>query len=318
MSEPSAPARRIATAVAKFLLGAGIFAALVWWLGPDWDEVRARFDFSWGWFAVSISGTALATAFTAARWKLLNERMTATRLGYGAYFHYVALTRFVGQFTSLLLMDFVGRGAGLKAAGSEQGLGRLVTPVLLERLLDFVLPAAVLAWALVVHGTALGEHRLLSLGVLLVVAAALIVPSVQPMARFAVAAYVRVKRWRGAVIEDPLVEVSLPTAAWVSLFSIGRFATVLLQFVGAGAAAGVLLPWDVVLSAFSMQQLTGIIAITPGGLGVQEAGWAGGLRWLGEPEEAITLFMLASRVFVIVNFGLISLVTLPLGRKQKP
>jgi hypothetical protein len=50
---------------------------------------------------------------------------------------------------------------------------------------------------------------------------------------------------------------------------------------------------------------------------VQEAGWAGGLRWLGQPEAVITLYLLATRVFVIVNFGLLSLVTLPLGGRRK-
>jgi hypothetical protein len=320
VSEPASAGgrgRKWALGVAKFLLGAAIFGALVWWLGPNWDEVQARFHFSWGWFAVSFSGSALATAFAAARWKVLNERMTSTRLGYGAYFHYIALTRFVGQFTSLLFMDLVGRSVGLKAAGSDQGIGRLITPVLLERLLDLLLPITVFGWALAVHGTSLGEHRVVSLALLLLAFAIVIVPLVQPIARFAIGAYVRVKRWRGAVIEEQVVDVSSSTAVWVSVYSVGRFATVLLQFVGAGAAAGALLPWDVLVSAFSVQQLTAIIAITPGGLGVQEAGWAGGLRWLGEPVEVITLFLLATRVFVILNFGLLSLVTLPLGGKRR-
>jgi hypothetical protein len=313
---PPSAARRWASAVAKFLLGAAILGGLVWWLGPDWDDVRARIQFSWGWFVVSFVGTAMATGFTAARWQLLNERMTATRLGYGAYFHYIALTRFVGQFTSMLLMDFVGRSAGLKAAGSDQGIGRLLTPMVLERLLDMLLPFTVLAWALSVHYTWLGEYRVVSLAIFVAAFALLVIPVVQPMARLAIAAYIRLKRWRGAVIVEEQVQVSTSTAAWVSAYSVGRFATVLVQFIGAGAAAGALLPWDVIVSAFPIEQLTAIIAITPGGLGVQEAGWAGGLRWLGQPEAIITLYLLATRVFVIVNFGLLSLVTLPLGGKR--
>ncbi len=314
---PSGRARKWALAIGKFLLGAAIFAALVWWLGPDWDEVRARFRFGFGWFVVSLVSTAAATGFTAARWQLLNERMTATRLGYATYFHYIALTRFVGQFTSMLLMDFAGRTYGLKAAGSDQGVGRLLTPMLLERLLDMLLPFALLGWALVVNGTSLGDHRVASLSAVLVVFALAVIPLVQPIARLAVGAYVRIKRWRGAPIPDPEVHVSMSTAAWVSVHSMGRFATVLLQFIAAGAAAGAVLPWDVVASAFPIEQLTAIIAITPGGLGVQEAGWAGGLRWLDQPEEVITLYLLATRVFVIVNFGLLSLVTLPFGGRRQ-
>lgn len=316
--QPKPPPSGILKAVAKLLLGAAILVGLLWWLGPDWSEVGERLVFHWGYLVVGFVGTVLATAFTAARWQLLNERMTATRLPYVAYFHYVALTRFVGQFTSMLAMEFVGRGAGLRAAGSKQGLGRLVTPVLLERLLDLVLPVVMLGWVIVVERTALSEHAWSSLLVLTMVFAVGVVPLIGPLAKFAIAVYVRLRRWRGAQLEpepEP-IEITRSTAAWVSAHSLGRYATILLQFFGMGAAAGAITDFGAVLRAFPVQQLSAVIAVTPGGLGIQDIGWAGAFHWLGENDASIALFLLALRVLVPVNFGLLSLLTLPLAGRR--
>lgn len=307
------PKRSWPSAVAKLLLGAALLAGLLWWLGPDWEEVGNKLEFHWGYLLLGFLGTSLATAFTAARWQLLNERMTPTRLPYGAYFHYVALTRFFGQFAPMLLMEFVGRGVGLRAAGSKQGLGQLVTPVLLERLLDLLLPCVMLLWALAIYQSpTLDGQRWLFLTVLTLAFAVGIIPLIRPIADRAVRIYIAIKRWRGADVEHVPVELSTSTAAWVSVHSLGRYATVLLQFFGMGAAAGALFPAKVIMSGFAVAQLSAILAITPGGLGIQDAGWLGGLRWQGQEEAMIALFLLAFRVLVLANFGVLSLVTLPL------
>lgn len=315
------PKRNWPSAVAKLLLGAGLLTGLLWWLGPDWTEVRSKLELHWGYLVLGFVGTALATAFTAARWQLLNERMTPTRLPYGAYFHYVAVTRFFGQFFPMLFMEFVGRGVGLRAAGSKQGLGRLVTPVLLERLLDLLLPGVMLMWALAIYKSpTLDAHRWTFLAALTVVFAVGIIPLIRPIADRAVALYIAIKRWRGADVVHEPVELSTSTAAWVSAHSLGRYATVLLQFFGMGAAAGALFPAKVIMSGFAVAQLSAVLAITPGGLGIQDAGWLGGLRWQGQEEAIIALFLLSFRVLVLANFGLLSLLTLPLrgGRPTTP
>ncbi len=317
----AAPKRSWLSAVAKLILGAALLVGLLWWLGPDWDEVRNKLELHWGYLVLGFLGTAAATAFTAARWQLLNERMTPTRLPYGSYFHYVALTRFFGQFLPMLLVEFVGRGAGLRAAGSKQGLGQLVTPVLLERLLDLLLPCVMLVWGLAIYRSPwLDGHRWLFLAVLTLVFAVGIIPLIRPIADRAVWLYITIKRWRGADVEHVPVELSTSTAAWVSVHSLGRYATVCLQFFGMGAAAGALFPAKVIMSGFAVAQLSAILAITPGGLGIQDAGWLGGLRWQGQEEAMIALFLLSFRVLVLANFGVLSLLTLPLrgGRTTTP
>lgn len=324
MSSPRGPhlglagLRRWLVSFARFALGIAILGALLWWLGPDWHEFEQALEFHPGYWLLSFVGTVAAVGFTAARWQLLNERMTATRLPFSVYFHSIALTRFIGQFTSMMLMDFVGRGAGLRAAGSRQNLGHLLTPVLLERLLDLLLPAVLLAWAIAVHQTAVGDAPWLTLALLLTVFAIGVVPLIQPIARLAVALYLRLKRWRGAPVDAHEVQVATSTAAYISGYSLLRYASALLQFFGTGAAAGVMFEPDVLLSAFSASQLSAILAITPGGLGIQEVGWVGAFRWLAQEETAIAVFVVAARVLQAFNFGVLSLFTYLLFGRQRP
>jgi len=57
-----------------------------------------------------------------------------------------------------------------------------------------------------------------------------------------------------------------------------------------------------------------LLAITPGGLGIQDFGWAGALEWLGCEEVMITVFVLGYHALMVVNFGLLSLLSLPLRK----
>ncbi len=309
--------RAIVSAVLRFLLGAAILGTIIGLLGPDWGEVARRLEVDWRYFLLGLSGTVSAAALGALRWRLLNEHMTPTRLPYGSYFHYVVLTRLIGQFSSMLLMEFVGRGVGLRSAGAKQGLGRLVTPVILERVVDVIFPLIVLLWAIAWHDT-LGPEAgwQTSLGLTLLAATVGIVPLVRPAARSILWAYGRVLRWRGRAFEAPPVVIPGSLAVKVTLLGLGRYLSVLLQFFGIGAAVGAVRDLGVVASAFPVSQLSAIVAITPGGLGIQDAGWAGALAWQGTDETSIAMFVLAIHAGIIVNFGLLSVLTLPLAGRR--
>ncbi len=307
----------MAAAAGRFVLGAGILAALIGFLGPDWQEVGRRLTVQPLAFALGLVGTTLAAIFGALRWRLLNEHLTPTRLSLGTYFHYVALTRLIGQFSSMLLMEFVGRGVGLRSAGSKQSLARLVTPVILERVVDVIFPAITLVWAVAWHhdgGPRPGWAG--SLAAVLVVATVAIVPLVRPAARVILWAYGRFARWRGQPFEPPEVVVPARLAVWVTLLGLGRYLAVLLQFYGIGAAVGAVWDLGVVASAFPVSQLSAIVAITPGGMGIQDAGWAGALAWQGVDETSIAMFVLAIHAGIILNFGLLSVLSLPLAGRR--
>jgi hypothetical protein len=315
------PSRRRAAIVgaAKLALGVGLVAGLLAWLGPSWSEVSERLELRPIYLVVGFVGTMLATFVTAARWKILTEVTSGGGVPYASYFHYLALTRFLGQFSSVLVMDLVGRSVALRAAGNQRGLGLLITPLVLERMLDLVIPLAMLGWAWAIHAGGFEEIRWATLAIVTLALLALAIPLLAPMTRAALAVYVRLRRLRhdDAPAMAPIT-VSTPIATRVAVLSMLRYATVVLQFFGMGAAAGIILDAPSILSAAPVAMLSGLIGITPGGLGIQEAGWAGALHWLGHDDATIALFVLATLTLSIGNFGLLSLLSLPFSGRRRP
>lgn len=323
MTEPSRTpsAALVIKAIARLALGLALFAGLVYWMAPPWEEIEDQVHLSIPWLLVSLAGSAFANLVTAARWKLLSETMGASRLPYGVYFHTLALTRVIGQFLPTVLVDVLGRGAALKAAGSKSRLGQLITPVVLERLLDLLLPLTLLGWAVAVN---LRPDPLLppwpSLVALLVVLVALGIPLLGPMVAVALRLYGWLRRLRKrdrslAMPQTP--SVSAPLAARIVVFSVLRYTGILFQYWGAGAGLGVLLAPLVLVSAAPLAQLAGLVGITPGGLGVQEGGWVAALAQLGQDKASIVVFMAGTRLMMSVNFGLLTLLSWP-WRRGRP
>ena len=342
LTKAERPRRRHLKAVARFALGLVLLVAVLRWLAPDWDQLGERVELDWRWALLGLAGTCVASVVTAARWRLLAEAMGGTRLPYVAYFYGLVVTRFLGQFTSTLAMDLVGRGLALRSAGSERGLGHAATQVVLERILDLVIPLLLLAWALALRDDRwpwIAAHPELSLVVLAGLFLALAVPLLGPGVALALRLYLGVrlrlsKRRRAQVqrsaetaldgVEDPSASATTlgPTvdrrlAARVALLSLLRFAAVVVQFWGIAGAVGLGIGWLEMTTATPIAQLAGMLGLTPGGLGILEAGWAGGLGWIGQDELAIGIFVLAQRLGVIGFFGLLSALSWPLAQRAR-
>jgi uncharacterized membrane protein YbhN (UPF0104 family) len=318
------PRRRRIKAALQLLLGVGLFVLVLRWLAPNWGELAERIDLHLGWALVGLLGTTIASFVTAARWKLLAEVMGGTRLPFVTYFYGLVLTRLLGQFTSTAAMDLVGRGLVLRSAGSERGIGHAAMQVVLERTLDAVLPLVLLGWAIAVHSDWLPMSAALSLLLACVLFVGLAIPLLRPGVHVTLRLYLWLKlhidRIRRKQIEaradaEPLV-VDLELSAKVAGLSLLRFASVILQFWGIAATVGIELSWLQITSATSVAQLAGLIGLTPGGLGVLEAGWAGGLSWMGLDTIAISIFVLAQRIGVITFFGLLSAISWPLAKRR--
>jgi uncharacterized membrane protein YbhN (UPF0104 family) len=318
------PRRRRIKAALQLLVGVGLFVLVLRWLAPNWGELAERIDLHLGWALVGLLGTTIASFVTAARWKLLAEVMGGTRLPFVTYFYGLVLTRLLGQFTSTAAMDLVGRGLVLRSAGSERGIGHAAMQVVLERTLDAVLPLVLLGWAIAVHSDWLPMSAALSLLLACVLFVGLAIPLLRPGVHVTLRLYLWLKlhidRIRRKQIEaradaEPLV-VDLELSAKVAGLSLLRFASVILQFWGIAATVGIELSWLQITSATSVAQLAGLIGLTPGGLGVLEAGWAGGLSWMGLDTIAISIFVLAQRIGVITFFGLLSAISWPLAKRR--
>ncbi len=291
--------------LARLGLGLALFAAVLAVLVEAGGRPHVRFS-AWAW-GIGLVGSALANAVTARRWQLLSEALTDARLGYGAYFHHLAWTRVVGQFLPSLLVDLFGRSASLRAAGGRESMGRLLVPLVLERILDLLLPIVLLGWALAWHLLHPSDAvAWTSVVALLLVFGLLAVPLLRPLARTAVRVYAWLRSRRSPMPDVPVPELERGLAVRVSGLSIARHVLVLVQYWGAGAGLGVALPALVLVAGAPLAQLAGLVGITPGALGIQEGGWAGALGVLGVPAAEIVVFVLATRVAMIVNFALLA------------
>jgi uncharacterized membrane protein YbhN (UPF0104 family) len=323
------PTRRRLKSLARLLLGVALFVLVLRWLAPNWSELVERIDLNVGWMLLGLLGTTLASIVTAARWQLLAELMGEKPLPYVAYLFGLVWTRLAGQVTSTLAMDLVGRGAALKSAGSERGLGHAATQVVLERLFDLVLPVLLLGWALAARydtlGAWVGDWPGISLLVCALVFLALAIPLLRPSVGVALRVYLAINlglaRWRRKQVEadarspEVMPEVDARVATKVAVHSVLRFAFVIVQFWGIAGAVGLTISWVEMSAATPFGQLAGMIGLAPGGLGMLELGWAAGLGFVGLDAVTISLFVLAQRAGVIAFFGLLTLLSWPLARR---
>lgn len=295
----------------RLVLGLAVFAGVIaYWL-PSWGEVWARVEFVPGYFALGLAATTAASLVTAARWQCMVEAMGGTPLPYRVYLHTLVLTKVLGQVSSTLVMDTLGRGVLLQQAGSTRGVGHTMTQAVLERLFDVVLPAMMLAWTfLYIQPTTDGATSLALFGGIALVFLLLAGKSLLPLSRIALAVYGRLKRVE-ATRDNEVPSIPGSVANKVAVYSLLRYLTVIAQFWLVANAVGVGLSLPDITAATPLAQLASAIGITPGALGIQEAGWGGALALLGTPAAAIALFVLSQRVVISGNFLLLTLVTRP-------
>ncbi len=295
----------------RFLLGVALLVALVVWLAPSPRGLLDRLEFVPIYALAGLGATIVASLVTAARWQLLAENMGGNSLPFAAYLHALVLTRFLGQLTSTLAMDLIGRGMVLRATGSNRGITHTMTQAIIERILDVLFPMCLLTWSFAVHdhivdGTAAWS---LLIGAATVVCLLSIVV-IGPIVRVGIRVHSSLARMRSRGFgELPAIDVPVAVATKIAVFSVARYVTVVLQCWCWGAAASVMLSALTITATTPIAQLAGMIGITPGGLGIQEVGWAGALTWFGLDATSIGVFVLAQRSLFVANFGLLSLLT---------
>jgi uncharacterized membrane protein YbhN (UPF0104 family) len=306
------PGRRRAAAIGRLALGLSLFVVVVWWIGPRWSEVAARAELRAAPLLLALAATALASAVATGRWKLLAEAMGGSALPYPVYFHAFAWTRVLGQLTSTLAMDTLGRGVALRTAGSARGIGHALAPIVIERMLDFGLPVMVLGWALAARGRADAALAGATLGATTLCFAVLAALFLRPLAAVGLRVYAALAR--RAHREDP---PALPGALVRRIVALGlvRFALVVLQFWAIAAACGIAVPALDMTAATSAAQVASLVGLTPGSLGFQEAGWAVGLSLVGLDDPAIVVFVLVQRVVVVAAFALLAALAWPWARR---
>lgn len=309
-------------AALRFLFGLGLVVAIVWWLLPSPQERTDLLDRLRPeplYLLLAFFFTFAASIVTSARWQLMSEQtMGGTPLPYVAYFHGLVLTRVLGQVSSTLVMDLVGRGVALRSAGSQRDLGHAVTQAIIERIFDIVLPLMMLAWAILAwKGRVDAGTASASFALVCILFAALSVVMLAPLTRLALRIYsalrrLRARRKAGTALDavEPSPEpIPLPRglALRIGLLSLARYLTVLGQFWTIAVGIGISLTFFQIAAATPLGQLAGMAGFTPGALGIQEAGWLGAFTWVGLDAVSIGLFVLSQRLIITLYFSVLSL-----------
>ncbi len=298
------------TRVFQWLVALALVALLLF-LG-DRSQLRRLPDVSWPWLAGVVLASAGLVWSAAARWRTI----AIHTVGGGS----VSLTRYVyyfllGRVLGLVLpaeatdVDVGFRALALKRSEKVSLAGAAYT-VLLDRLFDF----AVLIWlvvpALLHLGGRISEGAALAVALAGIALTPVVVgrrhgAAVDALARL----YTRAIRllgflpWmRGTDVPEfrersgesgPGGRVSVS----VYVLSVVKLVMVVARFYFVARALGVPVPLSTAFICVPLAQVAALVAVTPGGLGILEAGWYGILVWAGVAAEETVLLVVGWRLY---------------------
>ena len=296
--------------VLRGFLGILLMIVLLLWLSPEAEAWRSLFDIDTRWLIAAMASTIFASCVTAWRWMLLAQTLGRTRnLGWTRYFQAFWINRAAGQLSSTLAMDLLGRSWSLGEQKGSQRPGFHTELAILERISDVLLPAAsiLVLYALELDTT----HSLSRVSVFIAGIFAMAAGLSATFNYWATAAnrsigivrsiFLRVySRTPISILEKSVDECAtlrpLTRTGIVSL-SLARYVFVVFQFASIGFGVNLAIEWGDFVVGTAFAQASSLLAITPGGLGIQEIGWAGALRITGITSTQIALFLVAQRVY---------------------
>lgn len=95
---------------------------------------------------------------------------------------------------------------------------------------------------------------------------------------------------------------NLLSVTHITIWNVVKYVFLSLRFYFTGRALGVMFPWLQGFFFLPFIQLSGIINVTPGGLGILELGTYGALVFMGIPESQILLFVFGQRILLTFIF----------------
>ncbi|MBI5936191.1 MAG: flippase-like domain-containing protein [Chloroflexi bacterium] len=286
------------------ILGVLLFVILLWWAGPEpWEQVLRG---KWEPILYAFLLHAHATVISAIRLKLVTEATSAqTDLPSFAQFYAInILSRALGIVLPRNLSGVGGKAAGLNRLGLS--LRRSLWIVMLDNLFDiFVLTALGLpAFLFLTRVIGLSVFILLSIAALIILAALFWWGTNPQRAAFLLDKLTRIK-WLSEKLKLTEIETgsllppqktSLAALGWSILLNL----TLAFSFYFMGQAVSLEADWSAFLASYPLAQLSLIIALAPGGLGIFDLGWLGLLQLSGLPEPSALTFVVAQRAYVTI------------------
>jgi uncharacterized membrane protein YbhN (UPF0104 family) len=299
------------------LVSLAVFGFFLWQGGADvWRHILSG-DLQDVLMAFALLG--MAGMLAATRLRLLSRAVTGHNLAsWRSFYHLNMTTRAVGLVVPRSLSTFAGKPVALRALGMS--IKYAIWTVLLDNALDLLL---LCTW--VIPGLLLLQNRIsiretiaLTIGLTLLLAVAVwwataanrfssLVDRLKPLQR---------------IVAHPPTDLdsrqkmlpARPTAFQALGLAVLMNAILAVRYPYVARAVGLAHPWLVFLAGFPITQLSLVVAVTPGGLGILDASWYGVLVMGGVSQKEAMTFVIAQRayisVFVLIWAGVSMLLSL--------
>lgn len=306
------------------LLSLLLFGLILWWAGPDaWRQVLTG-DLKHVLIAFLL--LSAATVLSATRLQLVTHSIADRRLAPWQHFYYLNMTaRAIGLVIPRSISTFAGKPVGLRSLGLS--LKRSVWAVLVDNLFDLILLSVLAIPALLYLGAQISAHvaLALTLGLVLALTGGLWWATNGDRLH-------RLFKWVERVphlakmlpnTSEKATELLLQRRTAVQALGLTLLlnATLATCYHHIGLAVGLSYPWVLFAAGFPGVQLSLVLAVTPGGLGLFDAGWYGVLLLGGVPRQDALAFVIAQRaymlIFVLVCAGLGTLLPLVAGEHRR-
>ena len=285
---------------ALLLLSFGLFGVIVWYAGPEpWQQLLLA-DRRILLIAFGVHGTASMVA--AARLRFLTQSIQGTPQPAWRRFYYLTMSaRALGLILPRTVSAIGGKTVGLRALGVP--IKYAVWIIVVDNLFDVTLLGFVAIPALLfMQGIISTTQFLLLIPAAIGVMALLLWWLLHKDRLDRVLNWLRRVPWLAQRLDFgdsqpfPAAKEALIALGWSVLLN-GIIAT---SFYTIGRSIGAPVTLPLLLASYPLVQLSLIIAIAPGGLGIFDAGWLGLLRLGGISEAAALAFVVAQRAFVYV------------------
>jgi uncharacterized membrane protein YbhN (UPF0104 family) len=285
------------------LLSLALFGLVLWLGGPEaWQQILAG---DRGNILVSFLLIGSATMLSATRLRLIAGSVAGREVPSWRSFYYLNMTaRALGLVVPRSLSTVAGKSVALRAFGLS--LKRSVWIVLMDNLFDLGLLGVLTVPGLffLKRGASPGSFIALALGLTLALAGGVWWATVSGRLLSLVGWLDRVPWLASALRLDPEGAADVLPSRSTVLRGLGLSAllngALAACFYCIARAVGLAYPWLLFAAGFPATQLSLVLAVTPGGLGLFDAGWYGVLLLGGVPHQEALTFVIAQRAYVFV------------------
>jgi uncharacterized membrane protein YbhN (UPF0104 family) len=279
-----------------------LFGLILWWAGPDaWWQVLTGTPKH---LVLALLMLGLAGMISAVRLRLVTVSIAGSPLpAWPRFFHLTMTARALGLVIPRSISILGGKSVGLRAFGVP--LRRAAWTVIVDNAFDLCLLGVLVTPALIFlqwGGPAL-PLVVLVFSLILILTGIIWWLTAQRRWR-SLAAWLSRLPWLGAVLHlDPDdAPTPLPQAVAVKALGLSIMLNValVLCYYHIARAIGLSHSWPLFAAGFPITQLSLVVALTPGGLGLFDASWYGVLLLGGVPQQEALNFVVAQRAYLFV------------------